>query len=87
MIGVVKANRTGTVADDVVYGYFNGFFVFVRAEKTKKRGSEGAGARDGGRAVEDLRREGGGMTAAGLEVCRWCSWRRLWCWWWWLVRY
>lgn len=62
MIGVVKANRTGTVADGVIYCAFYGFFVFVRAEKTKKRGSEGAGARDGGRSGEDRRRDAGGRA-------------------------
>jgi hypothetical protein len=78
----------------VVYGYFNGFFVFAGREKTKKRGSEGARARDGGSRSELVpvvvqlvtgRGIVGGMPAAGLKVCRRCSWRLLGSWWWYLV--
>jgi hypothetical protein len=58
----LRPTERGRIADCVVYGTFNGFFVFVRAEKTKKRCSEGARARDGGRAGEDRRRDAGGMA-------------------------
>ena len=45
-----------------LYGTFNGFFLFFGQKKNEKRYSEGARARDGGRAGEDRRREGGGRA-------------------------
>lgn len=78
MIGVVKANRHGDSCGWCCIWHFNCFFVFVRAEKTKKRCSEGARARDGGGSRLELvpvvvqlvtgRGIGGGRAAAGLEV-------------------
>jgi len=58
----LRPTERGRIADGVVYGLFYGFFVFGEAEKTKKKYSEGARARDGGRAGEDRWREGGGMA-------------------------
>ena len=63
----LRPTERGRIADGVVYGLFYGFFVFGEAEKTKKKYSEGARARDGGRAGEDRRRDGGGR-AGGVPV-------------------
>jgi hypothetical protein len=76
----LRPTERARLSDDVVYGYFNCFFVFVGREKTKKRYSEGAGARDGGVMSGDAGAElepGRGMAAAWLD--RRCSWRPLVC--------
>lgn len=68
----LRPTDTGTLADDVVYGTFDGFFVFVRAEKTKKRGIEGEGggvmAVDAGAELKPGRGIGGGMPAVFLAA-------------------
>jgi len=55
----LRPTGSAMLSDGVIYCAFYGFFVFVRAEKTKKRGSEGARAR----AAGELARIGGGMAA------------------------
>lgn len=62
----------------VIYGTFNGFFVFAGGEKTKKSCGGEVGRRDD---VGDLEPGRGmaagrvGMTVAGrLVVCRWSWW-------------
>jgi len=64
----LRPTGSAMLSDGVVYGTFNGFFVFVRAEKTKKRCSDGARARDGGRAGEDRRRDAGGVAGGVAAV-------------------
>ena len=65
------------VQHGVIYGTFNGFFVFAGGEKTKKRGSGAAGRRDDGRGcwrgAGARARDGGGMAGGVpvvLMVCR-----------------
>ena len=53
-------------------------FSFLYGQKKRKKDT----AREPGRGTaKELARIGGGMLAAGLELCRRCSWRRLWSWW------
>lgn len=64
----LRPTGSAMLSDGVVYGLFYGFFVFGGTEKTKKRCSEGARARDGGRAVEDRRWDAGGRAEGVAAV-------------------
>jgi len=60
----LRPTGSAMLSDGVIYCAFYGFFVFVRAEKTKKRGSEGEGggvmAGDAGGELEPGRGTAGG---------------------------